>query len=198
MPRSTRCSPVDSRRWPISSACRSSTQIVTESMRLYPPAWIIGRRAIGEYTLGPYTLPPARDDFHEPVRDAARCPILPRSRPFRPSAAGRAAAAAALPKFAYFPFGGGARQCIGEHFAWMELDPARGHIRSAVAAPVGAESPGCPAAADHAAGEARHGHDAGPPDRRSRRSWTLAPRRHSPGMIRRSPRRRRAVDRDEA
>ena len=28
---------------------------------------------------------------------------------------------AALPKFAYFPFGGGARQCIGEQFAWMEL-----------------------------------------------------------------------------
>ena len=33
-------------------------QVITESMRLYPPAWIIGRRAIGEYEVGGYTLPP--------------------------------------------------------------------------------------------------------------------------------------------
>ena len=33
-------------------------QVITESMRLYPPAWIIGRRAIGDYEVGGYTLPP--------------------------------------------------------------------------------------------------------------------------------------------
>jgi cytochrome P450 len=95
-------------------------QIVTESMRLYPPAWIIGRRAIGEYTLGPYTLPPRAMIFMSPYvtqRDARFFPDPDRFDPRRWSAAG----AAALPKFAYFPFGGGARQCIGEHFAWMEL-----------------------------------------------------------------------------
>ena len=153
--------------------------VVTESMRLYPPAWIIGRRAIGEYTLGPYHAAAARDDFHEPIRDAARCAILPRSRPFRPSPLVARLGAAALPKFAYFPFGGGARQCIGEHFAWMELVLLVATISPAVAAPVGAKSPGCPAAADYAEGQTRHGHGAGSAGPVLAPSWTLAPRRHS-------------------
>ena len=99
-------------------------------MRLYPPAWIIGRRAIAEYTLGALLAAATRDDFHEPVCHAAGCAILPQSRPHSTPAAGRPLSAADLPKFAYFPFGGGARQCIGEHFAWMELVLMVATIRS--------------------------------------------------------------------
>ena len=95
-------------------------RVVTESMRLYPPAWMVGRRAIGECHLGGYAVPPramvimSPYVMHRDVRffaDPAR--FLPDrwTREFK----------AALPKFAYFPFGGGVRQCIGEQFAWMEL-----------------------------------------------------------------------------
>ena len=95
-------------------------RIVTESMRLFPPAWIIGRRAIAEYSIGDYVVPPRAMIFMSPYvtqRDARFFDEPERFNPDRWTAQFKAA----LPKFAYFPFGGGARQCIGEHFAWMEL-----------------------------------------------------------------------------
>jgi cytochrome P450 len=96
------------------------TRTVTESMRLYPPAWMIGRRAINEYGIGRYYVPPRsivvmsqwivhRDSRHYSDPD--------RFEPDRWTPEFKAA----LPRFAYFPFGGGPRQCIGESFAWMEL-----------------------------------------------------------------------------
>ena len=97
-----------------------TTRVVTESMRLYPPAWLVGRRAVNEYSIGGYSVPPRsivvmsqwivhRDPRHYPEPD--------RFDPDRWTPAFKAA----LPRFAYFPFGGGPRQCIGESFAWMEL-----------------------------------------------------------------------------
>ena len=95
-------------------------RIVTESMRLYPPAWIVGRRAIGDYAIADYGVPARSMLFMSPYvmqRDARFFPDPERFVPDRWTPAFKAA----LPKFAYFPFGGGARQCIGEQFAWMEL-----------------------------------------------------------------------------
>lgn len=94
-------------------------RVVTESMRLYPPAWVIGRRAISEYMIGDYVVAPRSMVFMSPYvmhRDPRFYPVAERFDPDRwtPEFDG------ALPKFAYFPFGGGARQCIGEQFAWME------------------------------------------------------------------------------
>ncbi|MBZ5559832.1 MAG: cytochrome P450 [Acidobacteriia bacterium] len=95
-------------------------RIVTESMRLYPPAWITGRRALADYPVGGYVAP-ARTLFimsqYVMHRDARYYPNPERFDPDRWTPEFRAA----LPKFAYFPFGGGPRQCIGESFAWMEL-----------------------------------------------------------------------------
>ncbi len=95
-------------------------RVVTEAMRLYPPAWIIGRRAIDPYEIGGYVAP-ARSIFLMSQwvthRDARFFPEPDRFRPDRWTPEFKAA----LPKFAYFPFGGGPRQCIGESFAWMEL-----------------------------------------------------------------------------
>jgi cytochrome P450 len=95
-------------------------RVVTESMRLYPPAWIIGRRAIGPFEVSDYTIPPRAIVVMSPWvvhRDPRFYPEPDRFLPDRWTPAFKAA----LPPFAYFPFGGGPRRCIGESFAWMEL-----------------------------------------------------------------------------
>jgi cytochrome P450 len=95
-------------------------KIVTEAMRLYPPAWIVGRRAIAEFPIGEYVAPPRTIMIMSPyiVHHDARYYAEPdRFDPGRWTADFKAT----LPQFAYFPFGGGPRRCIGESFAWMEL-----------------------------------------------------------------------------
>jgi cytochrome P450 len=95
-------------------------RVVTESMRLYPPAWLIGRRAIADYELGEYVVPARTILVMSPYvtqRDVRFYTDPERFDPDRWTPEFRAT----LPKFAYFPFGGGPRQCIGESFAWMEL-----------------------------------------------------------------------------
>jgi len=94
--------------------------VVTEAMRLYPPAWVIGRRTIEPYPMGGYLAPARTIVLMSPWvmhRDARFFPEPERFNPERWTREFKAA----LPKFAYFPFGGGPRQCIGESFAWMEL-----------------------------------------------------------------------------
>ena len=96
------------------------TRVVTESMRLYPPAWLVGRRAVNEYRIGDYYVPPRSIIILSQwivQRDARHFPEPLRFDPDRWTPEFKAA----LPRFAYFPFGGGPRQCIGESFAWMEL-----------------------------------------------------------------------------
>ena len=61
-PRSTASCRAGCRRWRISPSLPYVERVVTESMRLYPPAWIIGRRAIADYPLGGYVAP-ARSIF---------------------------------------------------------------------------------------------------------------------------------------
>lgn len=93
--------------------------VLAEAMRLYPPAWGMGRQALGDFELGPYRLP-ARTTIamsqYILQRDARYFPQPERFDPERFTAAAKAR----RPKFAYFPFGGGGRQCIGESFAWTE------------------------------------------------------------------------------
>jgi cytochrome P450 len=94
-------------------------QIVSESIRLYPPAYAIGRRAIEPYSFGEYTVPARTIVLVMPYlqhRDARWWTDPQRFDPDRwtPEAMqGR-------PKFSYFPFGAGTRVCIGEQFAWSE------------------------------------------------------------------------------
>lgn len=93
--------------------------ILAESMRLYPPAWGVGRMALKHYEANGYQLEPGDIILMSPYvvhRDPRWWPDADRFDPSRWTPEQRAA----RPKFAYFPFGGGARVCIGEHFAWME------------------------------------------------------------------------------
>jgi cytochrome P450 len=93
--------------------------VLAESMRLYPPAWAVGRRALKEVALGNARVAPDSLVMSSPYlmhRNERWFPEPTRFDPERFTPAARAA----RPKFAYFPFGGGARACIGEPFAWME------------------------------------------------------------------------------
>jgi cytochrome P450 len=98
---------------------RYTEMVLAESMRLYPPAWAIGRLSINEHEIGGYVIPPRALVLVSPYvmhRDARFFPEPERFDPERWTPAARES----RPQFAYFPFGGGARRCIGEGFAWME------------------------------------------------------------------------------
>ena len=92
--------------------------VVAESMRLYPPAYIIGRRAIAPYKVRDATYP-ERTIFLASQYVTHRDPRWwPNADEFRPER--WLVPDDDRPKFAYFPFGAGTRICVGEQFAWME------------------------------------------------------------------------------
>jgi cytochrome P450 len=97
--------------------------VLDESLRLYPPAWIIGRQGLKEDKLGEYTLP-ALCTYGIPVyvihRSKAYWKDADHFIPERFSEEN----AGSIPKFAYFPFGGGPRLCIGQMFAIYEMQIA--------------------------------------------------------------------------
>jgi cytochrome P450 len=96
-----------------------ASMILFESMRLYPPVWLMARRPVHDFPIGDYIVPAGsyihisqylmhRDEryFAEPDRfDPDR---------WKPEAV------ASRPRFSYFPFGGGSRKCVGESFACVE------------------------------------------------------------------------------
>jgi len=112
----------DNRRLPTLAdypALRYTEQVFAESMRLYPPAWAMGRMSTRAVKLGPYNIPPGAHFFFSQYMMSRTAEFYPDPLRFDPDRF-TPEAKAARPKFAYFPFGGGSRQCIGEAFAWME------------------------------------------------------------------------------
>ena len=93
--------------------------VITEAMRLYPPVYILGREAVREVEIGGYRL--SRGTIclmsqwvvHRDPR------FFPEPETFRPERWGDALDRQ-RPRFAYFPFGGGPRICIGQPLAMME------------------------------------------------------------------------------
>ncbi len=93
--------------------------VFAESMRLYPPAWSIGRRNLEAYQVGGYSIPARSIILMSPFVVHRDPRWFPNPESFDPDR-WLPEAVATRPKFSYFPFGGGARVCIGERFAWME------------------------------------------------------------------------------
>jgi cytochrome P450 len=93
--------------------------VLAEAMRLYPPAWIIGRRAVAPYAIGGFGVPRGSIVVVSQWVTHRDARWFPDPERFDPGRFGPAAKEA-RPKFAYFPFGGGPRVCIGNGFAMME------------------------------------------------------------------------------
>ncbi len=95
------------------------TQVLKEAMRLYPAAPVIGRKAVAATRIGEHAIPAGADVILAPWvthRHPAHWPDPDRFDPerFTPEAE------AARPRYAWFPFGGGPRACIGQHFSMLE------------------------------------------------------------------------------
>lgn len=95
-------------------------QIIKEAMRLYPPAWILnGRIALEDAELAGYTIPKGSTVFISPYVMHHLPQYFEEPEAFKPERF-TPEFEKALPKYAYMPFGGGARVCIGNSFAMME------------------------------------------------------------------------------
>ena len=95
--------------------------VLAESMRLYPPAWAIGRLAIENHDLKGFAIPKGSLVLMSPYilqRDERFWTHAEQFQPERWLA--ETSVKEAGQKFVYFPFGGGVRRCIGEQFAWTE------------------------------------------------------------------------------
>jgi cytochrome P450 len=94
-------------------------KVLRESMRLYPPVWTIGRRVENDYSVGEYTIPAGSSILMSQYVMHRNPKYYDQPEQFNPDR-WTEEFKTHLPRFSYFPFGGGIRGCIGEPFAWME------------------------------------------------------------------------------
>lgn len=98
----------------------TTRRVVRESMRLYPPAWSIGRRAEVDDVVGGFRIKADSLVILSPWVTHRSPALWPNPEGFDPDRF--APDAPKRPRYAYFPFGGGPRQCIGNNFALMEAE----------------------------------------------------------------------------
>jgi cytochrome P450 len=93
--------------------------VITEAMRVYPPVYLIGREATRDLELGGYRVKKGYTVFMSQWVNHRDPKYFPDPEAFRPER-WLDGLARRLPKYAYYPFGGGPRVCIGNTFALME------------------------------------------------------------------------------
>lgn len=94
--------------------------VLAESMRLFPPAWAIGRLAVEEHEFGGYRVPQGTLVLLSPYIAQRDARFWENADEFLPERWEKQSVKEASQKYIYFPFGGGVRRCIGEQFAWTE------------------------------------------------------------------------------
>jgi len=93
-------------------------RVINEVLRLYPPAWIVGREALRDVTFADgHAIAAGTTVFFAPLMLHRRADYFPEPDKFDPDRW----LGESPPPFAYVPFGGGARRCIGEEFALAEI-----------------------------------------------------------------------------
>jgi cytochrome P450 len=94
-------------------------KVLRESMRLYPPVWTIGRHVENDYSVAGYTIPAGSSILMSQYVMHHNPKYYDQPEQFNPDR-WTEEFKTHLPRFSYFPFGGGIRGCIGEPFAWIE------------------------------------------------------------------------------
>ncbi|NUP27873.1 MAG: cytochrome P450 [Nocardia sp.] len=96
-----------------------TANVVSETLRLYPPAWIVTRRSRAEVELGRYRIPAGADVLMSPYAVQRDPRFFTNATTFDPDRWSRDRIAA-VPRRAMLQFGSGVRKCIGEDFAVVE------------------------------------------------------------------------------
>jgi cytochrome P450 len=97
-----------------------SRMVVDEALRMYPPIWLYPRDAAAEDEIGGYQIPKGSSVFLTPYVTHRHPALWDNPEAFDPERF-TPDKVAARPRFAYFPFGGGQRQCIGNHMALLQM-----------------------------------------------------------------------------
>ena len=109
-------------RWPSLEdlpALVYTRMVIDETLRLYPPAWVVSRKAVEDDEMGGYRITAHSRLMLSPYVTHRRADLWENPEGFDPQrfAPGNGDG---RQRYAYYPFGGGPRQCIGNNFALME------------------------------------------------------------------------------
>jgi cytochrome P450 len=106
---------------------RYGRMVLDEVLRLFPPVWIYGRTPREDDVIGGFRVPAGANLLLSPYVTQRNPTLWADPERFDPERF-KPEAAAGRQRFAYFPFGGGQRQCIGDNFALLEMQLVLGMV----------------------------------------------------------------------